>query len=559
MEPLEPGDPRQVGEYRLLRRLGAGGMGRVYLGRTAGGRTVAVKLVRSELAEDAEFRARFRQEVAAARRVGGRWTAAVLDADTEGRDPWVATSYVAGPALAAAVRESGPLPPDAVRALGAGLAASLAAVHALGLVHRDVKPSNVLLTLDGPRLIDFGIARALDATAALTRSGFMIGSPGFMSPEQAQGAVVGPASDVFTLAAVLAFAASGTAPFGEGGSVPRLMYRVVYEEPDLSALDPDLRAIVQDCLAKDPAQRPTPAALAERLDQDGAAAARMREGVWLPPALSASVGRRLQELVDLDHEVRPTHPGTVLDPGTQQAPPHTPYAQHVPPPPAAPPTGVFGAPQPAAPTFAAPLPTPAPAPTRRWPAILGAALLVAAVTAGTTLWLTRSDGSSAKDGSPAAGAPAPGAAVTTTVANPPAGPAPQQSTPQRSAPAASSAPAPQSSGSVPTAFLGTWHGYLGMPGLGSSVEVQITIKQGTKGAVVGQSTVSYGPTVPTCHAEDFLVSASADQLVLGAGQVTGGPYCTSDGGQRLYTWNSDGSLHLSVDNGQAQGDLTRTS
>ncbi|WP_416874886.1 protein kinase domain-containing protein [Kitasatospora sp. SC0581] len=305
MRALGSDDPRQVGGYRLLRRLGAGGMGRVYLGRTAGGRTVAVKVVRSELADDAEFRARFRQEVAAARRVGGAWTAPVLDADTEGGQPWVATGYVAGPALGEAVRTYGPLPEPAVRSLGVGLTGALAHVHGLGLVHRDVKPSNVLLTLDGPRLIDFGIARALDAAGGLTRSGYVVGSPGFMSPEQANGQAVGPAGDVFSLGAVLAFAGTGVHPFGEGVSAAVLLYRVLHEEPDVAGLPEPLRGTVLACLAKDPAARPTPRQLHDRLDPDGTAATRLSHGGWLPAELAAGVGRSAVGLLDLDLDLDP--------------------------------------------------------------------------------------------------------------------------------------------------------------------------------------------------------------------------------------------------------------
>ncbi|MER7849838.1 serine/threonine-protein kinase [Kitasatospora sp. NPDC096077] len=313
MRALGTDDPRRVGGYRLLRRLGSGGMGRVYLGRTAGGRTVAVKVVRTELADDTEFRARFRQEVAAARRVGGTWTAPVLDADTEGEQPWVATGYVAGPALSAAVQAHGPLPGAAVRALGVGLAGALTHVHGLGLVHRDVKPSNVLLTLDGPRLIDFGIARALDATSGFTRSGYVVGSPGFMSPEQANGQTAGPAGDVFSLGAVLAFAATGVHPFGEGVSAAVLLYRVLHEEPDVTGLPEPLRVIVLHCLAKDPAARPTPQQLAGWLDPDGAAADWLARGDWLPPALAAGVGRSAVELLDLEGELREGEmPGEVL-------------------------------------------------------------------------------------------------------------------------------------------------------------------------------------------------------------------------------------------------------
>lgn len=212
MQPLEAGDPRTIGPYRLLGRLGSGGMGRVYLGRSAGGRTVAVKIVHPYFASDDEFRARFRREVVAARRVGGEWTAEVLGADPEAAVPWVATAYVAGPSLDRALAAHGPLPERSVRAVGAGLARALVAVHALGLVHRDVKPSNVMLTLDGPRLIDFGIARATDGTASLTASGASVGSPGYMAPEQILGKGVTGASDVFSLGAVLAFAATGQPP-----------------------------------------------------------------------------------------------------------------------------------------------------------------------------------------------------------------------------------------------------------------------------------------------------------------------------------------------------------
>ncbi|MGP3953015.1 protein kinase domain-containing protein [Streptomyces sp. 7N604] len=299
MHPLEADDPRAIGPYRLLRRLGAGGMGRVYLGRSAGGRTVAVKVVHPHYATDEEFRARFRREVESARRVGGDWTAPVLDADPEASVPWVATGYVAGPALGQAVSAVGPLPGHTVRTLGAGLAEALTAVHGLGLVHRDLKPSNVLLTVDGPRLIDFGIARATDATASLTSTGVSIGSPGYMAPEQILGKGVTHASDVFSLGAVLAFAATGESPF-PGDSSAALLYKVVHEEPELGgALTGELRELVAGCLSKDPAARPTPEEVARRLGGGPGAQGLVRAG-WLPGPLVEQVSRRAVELLDLE-------------------------------------------------------------------------------------------------------------------------------------------------------------------------------------------------------------------------------------------------------------------
>ncbi|MCK1818322.1 serine/threonine protein kinase [Streptomyces sp. XM83C] len=299
MQPLAADEPTTVGPYRLLGRLGSGGMGRVYLGRSAGGRTVAVKVVHPHFALDEEFRARFRREVEAARRVGGAWTAPVLDADPDAPVPWAATAYAAGPSLAAATAEHGPLPVASVRALAAGLAEALAAVHALGLVHRDVKPSNVLLTLDGPLLIDFGIARATDGTASLTSTGVSIGSPGYMSPEQILGKGVTGAADVFSLGAVLAYAANGEPPFA-GDSSAALLYKVVHEEPDLGGLDGELRELAARCLAKDPAARPAPDEVARRLAPQGAA--RLVAGGWLPGALVEQVSRSAVQLLNLEAE-----------------------------------------------------------------------------------------------------------------------------------------------------------------------------------------------------------------------------------------------------------------
>lgn len=238
-------------------------MGRVYLGRSAGGRLVAVKVIKDELAGDAEFRARFRQEVAGARLVSGLYTAPVVDADLDGPVPWLATAYVAGPSLAGAIAAHGLLPPGSVLALAAALAEGLAAIHAAEVVHRDLKPSNVLLAADGPRIIDFGIARAAEATA-LTQSGLVMGSPGFMSPEQAEGLLTGPPSDVFSLGAVLTFAATGIGPFGTGLATA-LVYRVVHNPPELANVPGEIRDLIGRCLAKDPRQRPTTAGLLAEL------------------------------------------------------------------------------------------------------------------------------------------------------------------------------------------------------------------------------------------------------------------------------------------------------
>ncbi|MFW6691427.1 serine/threonine-protein kinase [Streptomyces sp. MAR4 CNX-425] len=304
MQPVQSGDPGAVGPYRVLGRLGSGGMGRVFLGRSPGGATVAVKVVHPHFAHDDEFRARFRREVEAARRVGGAWTAPVLDAGPDDDVPWVATGYVAGPSLRDAVAEHGPLPGEAMRTLGAGLAEALAAVHGLGLVHRDVKPSNVLLTLDGPRLIDFGIARATDGTASLTASGASVGSPGYMSPEQILGRPVTGAGDVFSMGAVLVFAATGQPPF-PGDSAPTLLYLVVHEEPQLHGLTGELRELAAACLAKDPAARPEPAEVARRLAAGGGAAGLVRPG-WLPAPVTEQISRRAVELLAM--EAQPADP-----------------------------------------------------------------------------------------------------------------------------------------------------------------------------------------------------------------------------------------------------------
>ncbi|MCX4602830.1 serine/threonine protein kinase [Streptomyces anulatus] len=328
MDKLGSDDPHRIGAYRLLGRLGEGGMGQVFLARSDRGRTVALKLVRRELAEQPEFRARFRQEVRAAHRVGGAWTAPVLDSDTEAPVPWVATGYVAGPSLqrivsgrpGAPVTDSGaygPLPLRSVRFLGSGLAHALQHIHGAGLIHRDLKPSNVLMTIDGPRVIDFGIARALESVpdGDLTRTGALVGSPGFMAPEQVRGERVTTACDVFCLGSVLAYAASGRLPFGttESGGVHALMFRIAQEDPDLTGVPEDLAGVVRDCLAKDPAARPGTGEILARLGEAEA------DEPWLPGTLLAQLGRHAVGLLDAEDPEDPRGPG---------APHGPPYAQH---------------------------------------------------------------------------------------------------------------------------------------------------------------------------------------------------------------------------------------
>ncbi|MET7514164.1 serine/threonine-protein kinase [Streptomyces sp. NPDC005480] len=303
MEKLGAGDPQRIGAYRLLARLGAGGMGQVYLARSDRGRTVAVKLVRQELAEQEEFRNRFRLEVQAARQVGGAWTAPVLDADTEADIPWVATGYVAGPSLQTVVsHDHGALPERSVRILAAGLTHALKDIHTAGLIHRDLKPSNVLVTIDGPRVIDFGIARALETVTdgGLTRTGALVGSPGFMAPEQVRGDRITPACDVFCLGSVLAYAATGELPFGTANSgVHALMFRIAQEEPDLEGLPEGLQELVEDCLRKDPAARPTLDQLLERTGaEDTLGDGGRTRDPWLPGALVAQLGRHAVQLLD---------------------------------------------------------------------------------------------------------------------------------------------------------------------------------------------------------------------------------------------------------------------
>ncbi|MEU3460773.1 serine/threonine-protein kinase [Streptomyces sp. NPDC006733] len=367
MHVLEPGDPRRMGDFTLVGRLGAGGMGQVFLGRSAGGRAAAVKVVRPALADIPEFRARFRQEVAALHRVGGEGTAPVLGADTEAAAPWVATEYVPGPSLHQVVgTDYGPLPEATVHALAGRLARALLSIHRAGLVHRDLKPSNILLTVDGPRIIDFGIARALDTAVGdvRTSTGVVLGSPGFLSPEQVRGQPVTPATDVFSLGCVLVYAATGRLPFGSADTGPHaLMFRAAEEEPDLDGVPAALTGLVTACLAKDPQERPTAEQLAERTGADAA-------GPWLPAELLADLGRLAARIL------------------TAEGPPHESPAA------ATPHDLTAGAPAPSA-------PPPRAGRGRRWRPALAAAVALAAIATGVALVLQeRGDADRATGGAP---------------------------------------------------------------------------------------------------------------------------------------------------------------
>src|SRR6516164_1197800 len=402
MEPLAAGDPRQTGPYRLRSRLGAGGMGRVFLGFSPAGRAVAVKVVHPQLAADPAFRVRFAREVAAARAVSGAYTAPVLAAGTDDDPPWLATLFVAGPSLAEAVTAAGPLPAVPAWRLAAGLAEALAEIHGRGLVHRDLKPANVLLAIDGPRVIDFGISRALEATS-VTATGTTVGTPSFMSPEQAEGGPPEPAGDVFSLGGVLAFAATGAAPFGDG-SPAEVLYRVVHSAPALDGIPVPLRDLVSGCLAKAPAARPPLSRLAAAIAAAAPAAAVSSPTSFWPDALTDLI-RAYHDRLSPDAAAGEGPERTQLDagrtvtgplaaPGPGRTPPGSGQAGS----PAAPPASPPSAP-PAAPPASPPAER-SPGVSRRQVVLAGAG--VAAAGAGLTAWFLTRGGPPAGKG---AGAP----------------------------------------------------------------------------------------------------------------------------------------------------------
>ncbi|MFG3253613.1 PQQ-binding-like beta-propeller repeat protein [Streptomyces sp. NPDC048172] len=308
--PLTHDDPRHLGAYRLIARLGSGGMGTVYLARSTDGETVALKTMHAEFAERPDFRTRFRLETDAARVIGEWHGARVVDADPLAEVPWLATEYVLGPPLDEAVALCGPLPQEAARALGAALCEALAQLHGTGVVHRDLKPSNILVTATGPKVIDFGIARAL-GDDRLTRTGAAAGTPAFMSPEQATGGEHSPAGDVFALAGVLVFASSGHGPFG-GGQPADLLYRVRYADPDLSGVPEPLSPVLLRCLAKDPAARPDTAELRALLGASDATSF----ADSLPDALLAEILRRGDAVWDIQYQRLPA-PAPESEPGSE--------------------------------------------------------------------------------------------------------------------------------------------------------------------------------------------------------------------------------------------------
>ncbi|WP_250287993.1 serine/threonine-protein kinase [Streptomyces atroolivaceus] len=555
MQPLEAGEPHTIGAYRLLGRLGAGGMGRVYLGRSAGGRTVAVKVVHPHFALDEQFRERFRREVDAARRLGAQWTAPVLDADPDAPVPWVATGYVAGPPLSDAVTRHGPLPEYAVRTLGAGLGEALDAVHAHGLIHRDVKPSNVLLALDGPRLIDFGIARALGATVSLTSTGVSVGSPGYMAPEQIRGLDISGAADVFSLGAVLAYAATGNAPF-HGDSSAVLLYKVVHEEPELGDLEGELRELVALCLAKDPARRPAPSELARRLAPGGAAA--LVAPGWLPGPLVREVSRSAVALLDLEPQDAPVQSGPVpfsnaslgsVAPGT--------FGPPLPPPPAEPPaaadtSGERGSGARAAVT----LDTGPQSGARRGRRVsctvaLAVAGALAAVTLGVAMTgdLFTGGGGDKDQGNDAA-------------QQPPAATGPATPSDSASEPPAASTPV----SALPEAFAGTWKGPTTERSGAPHGTVTAVFVEGGKGEEVVRLSYRFdalGTTV-VCKGIGTLVSGTATELKVrerADPDARTGALCTGGEADLDFTLTSDGTLRYESHEeaaGTPKGTLTRS-
>ncbi|WP_438296780.1 serine/threonine-protein kinase [Streptomyces sp. HUAS TT7] len=403
LSPLGPEDPRETAGYQLLARIGEGGMGTVYLSHTRGGQPVALKVIRREYGQDHDFRRRFEQEVQAARRVQGYHIVPVMDHDTSGERPWLATQYVPGLALSDALNRFGPLPLSAVFQLIGCAAQALTAIHAAGVIHRDLKPSNILLGSGGPYVIDFGIARAADATQ-LTASGGMIGTPQYMSPEHALGEQLTPATDVFSLGLIAAVAATGRHPYGDGGAitVAAQIANSAHRPPDLSGYPDELRPLLECTLAADPAQRIGPAELAPLCEQAAGRPLRDFAG-WLPAPVAAEIVRSEQAAAS------PPPPAPTAPPQQPTVPPAMPQGPPTGQPPGYVPTYAppaqqpeFSGPdgrQPPAYGTAAPHAPAAPAPAKRRgrTALIAVALVVAlGAGAGAAVWLTRDTGDDVK-------------------------------------------------------------------------------------------------------------------------------------------------------------------
>ncbi|WP_410871498.1 protein kinase domain-containing protein [Nocardia sp. A7] len=530
MQPLGPNDPRRIGDYRLLGVLGAGGMGKVYLGRTSGGRTVAVKVIRPDLI-DREFRARFRREVAAAQSVGGAYTAPVLDADVDAEAPWLATGYVAGISLTDAVSQFGPFAEPALLALAHGLAEALVAVHAAGIVHRDLKPSNVMLAIDGPKVIDFGIARVI-ADSALTTTGKFLGSPGFMCPEQVSGETLGPAGDVFALGGVLTFAAAGHGPFGTA-EVMQMLWRIVYEQPRLEAVPQRLRPLVASCLTKDPAARPTPHQVLSELARIGAPE---RAG-WLPPQVIEHISTSAVRLLDLDSGPVEPRPETTVTraPGWSPAisTPNLPTASS--PyhratragPESRSSSGEFTPP----PFVTAHNHTgevtgrPSAASRRTRTLLIATSVIVAlAVAGGAYLIGTQLNAESTGATSITVG--------PTTDTVDPATTEPASSAPTSTATATGST-------TVPAAFVGSWTGRAA-DGL-VQFDIELTISEGSVGQELAVSANTGTLARERCERAETLTAATADRLTFRA-RLTSGPSCVDQGKPSTATLRPDGTL-----------------
>jgi serine/threonine protein kinase len=518
-------------------------MGQVFLARAQDGRFVAVKLIHPHLAEEPEFRRRFRREVAAARRVSGAGTASVVASDTEADTPWFATEFVPGPSLQRVVDEwQGPLPPTSVWHLARGLAATLRAIHGAGVLHRDLKPSNVLITLHGPRVIDFGIARAVDSSVA-TRTGAVIGSPGFMSPEQARGERLDEASDVFGLGALLAYAATGCGPFdGEDDAPHAVLIRVISQPPRLDGIDGTLRTLVERCMAADPAERPSAAEI--EAEAIRAAGTDLPDNGWLPPALTTRLGQEAVRLLALGGPV-PTQ--------VDAAPRHLHHAPTatsglVPGPAAGMPPA--GAPTPPAPALPPVTPFHPPGPPRRPMAPVLAALgvvLVGGIVASLVLMM-RDDGTDGASGPGGTAAP-PSRSGTATgpTAQPTASPSPSPSkeTGQSTSPPS---PSPQQFD-----FTGTWRGIVDQGGGSSVYDVKIEYTGGDRGERVAKADY---PTLG-CGGYWTLQSRTSNRVNIVEHLTYGAGSCVDDVEISLTAQNADTVRYYFVEAGSGEGELAR--